>query len=62
MSIYEYQCPQCNKIIEFWAEVDERQEPTCKTCKIKMPKIISQSSFHLKGSGWARNGYSKEKG
>ena len=63
MPIYEYQCLRCNEIIELWGDPkhqDSEEEPICKKCKVNMPKIISQNNFHLKGSGWARDGYSKE--
>ena len=62
MPIYEYECPHCNKIIELWADIYDYGEdgPICKKCETKMSKIISLNSFHLKGSGWARDGYQKE--
>lgn len=59
MAIYEYQCPECKEITELWSDLIE-EEPQCKKCETKLVKVISQTSFHLKGSGWARDGYSKE--
>ena len=34
----------------------------CEQCKGKMKKIISQSSFHLKGTGWYVTDYASKKG
>jgi len=33
----------------------------CQKCGKDMKKIISLSSFHLKGGGWASSGYTKVK-
>ena len=51
MPIYEYSCKKCGDF-----EVSQRmtEEPLkkCPTCGAKVTKLISQSAFHLKGSGW----------
>ena len=66
MPIYEYSCKKCGDF-----EVSQRmtEEPLkkCPTCGAKVTKLISQSAFHLKGSGWyvtdyAKNGTVKESG
>ncbi len=52
MPIYEYECPECG-IFEEWQGINDKPLTRCPICKKKkVRKIISESSFHLKGSGW----------
>ncbi len=52
MPIYEYECAGCGQIEEAFQKISEAPLETCRHCKGKLNKLISQSSFHLKGSGW----------
>lgn len=52
MPIYEYECTQCGKVEEVLQNFSEAPLTTCSICSGKLNKLISQSSFHLKGSGW----------
>ena len=52
MPIYEYQCESCGDIVEHWQRMSDPPLETCESCGGKMHKLISQSSFHLKGTGW----------
>jgi putative FmdB family regulatory protein len=52
MPIYEYQCQDCGSIEEVFQKVSDPACTTCSHCKGTLDKLISQSSFHLKGSGW----------
>lgn len=52
MPIYEYECTQCGHIEEALQKFSDEPLSTCKKCSGKLHKLISQSSFHLKGSGW----------
>ena len=52
MPIYEYECTKCGRIEEAWQKFSDQPLETCKYCSGKLHKIISQSSFHLKGTGW----------
>jgi putative FmdB family regulatory protein len=52
MPIYEYQCSACGKIEEALQKVSDAPLTTCPHCSGKLNKLISHSSFHLKGSGW----------
>lgn len=52
MPIYEYECTHCGKKEEVLQKFSDRPLTTCKYCSGKMHKLISHSSFHLKGSGW----------
>ncbi len=52
MPVYEYQCMDCGKIDEVFQKISDPVRTTCPHCKGRLNKLISQSSFHLKGSGW----------
>lgn len=52
MPIYEYECAQCGQIEEVIQRFSDAPLTTCKNCSGKLNKLISQSTFHLKGSGW----------
>ena len=52
MPIYEYQCEQCGKLDEVIQKFSDKPLSKCKHCSGKLHKLISQSAFHLKGTGW----------
>lgn len=52
MPVYEYQCTKCGQIEEAFQKISESPLETCSHCQGHLKKLISQSSFHLKGSGW----------
>lgn len=52
MPIYEYECSQCGNIEEVIQKFSDEPLSTCRHCSGRLHKLISQSSFHLKGSGW----------
>lgn len=58
MPIYEYQCESCEKVIEIWQGLSELPLTSCPSCEGQLKKIISMSSFQLKGGGWYADGYS----
>jgi putative FmdB family regulatory protein len=63
MPIYEYQCPKCGTF-ETTQRITEPALKRCPTCKSKVERMISATSFVLRGSGWyatdyARSGSSK---
>lgn len=59
MPLYEYQCTKCGEIEEAIQKFSDPPLTTCRHCSGKLNKLISQSSFHLKGTGWYASGYSK---
>lgn len=59
MPIYEYACPNCG-VIEVFQGITEKPLKRCPRCqKRKVKKLISESSFHLKGSGWYATDYAR---
>ena len=77
MPIYEYKCDVCGHEFEEMLHFSERdvplntscpnrifdrnQEPQCFDCDGKVHLKMSLGSFHLKGSGWYKDGYGKRK-
>ncbi len=60
MPIYEYECSQCGAIEEVIQKFSDDPLTTCKHCSGKLSKLMSQSSFHLKGSGWYVTDYANK--
>ncbi len=52
MPVYEYQCTECGQVEEAFQKISDPPLETCSKCRGHLKKLISQSSFHLKGSGW----------
>lgn len=61
MPIYEYRCKKCGKVFEVLQRISEEPLSQCIDCKGPVEKMISASSFQLKGSGWYLTDYSKGK-
>jgi putative FmdB family regulatory protein len=59
MPIYEYECESCGRIEEAWQKFSDAPLTQCKACSGSLHKLISQSAFHLKGSGWYVTDYKK---
>jgi putative FmdB family regulatory protein len=65
MPIYEYRCEKCGEF-ELSQRITAPALQRCPTCKRKVRRLISNTSFQLKGSGWYVTDYArggdKEKG
>ena len=59
MPIYEYQCHKCG-IVEVTQRITEKALTKCPTCKSKVKKLISNTSFQLKGTGWYITDYARK--
>ena len=59
MPIYEYQCHKCG-IIEVTQRITQKALTKCPTCKSKIKKLISNTSFQLKGTGWYITDYARK--
>lgn len=63
MPIYEYQCPNCQKVFEEWTHVTDMQaQEPCPDCGTPSPRVMSHTSFVLKGGGWYVSDYGYRKG
>lgn len=63
MPIYEYECPKCGHVFEEWGKASEphKKEP-CPVCGELSPRVMSRTSFVLKGDGWYVSDYGYRKG
>lgn len=60
MPTYEYECKKCG-VVEVQQKITDEPHKICPNCK-KEPctKIISLTSFELKGKGWYATDYKKK--
>ena len=61
MPVYEYRCEACGKDQEAIQKFSDAPLADCEICGEKgtLKKLISKSSFALKGSGWYTTDYKK---
>ena len=52
MPIYEYQCTKCNEHTEVMRKISDEPLTRCKSCGGELKKLITSTSFILKGGGW----------
>ena len=62
MPVYEYECSKCGRLEEIFQKITDPPISKCNHCNGKMRKLISQSTFHLKGSGWYVTDYCSKSG
>ena len=60
MPVYEYECTKCGTIEEAIQKFSDKPLTKCKHCSGKLHKLISQNSFHLKGTGWYVTDYANK--
>ena len=58
MPVYEYECTSCGKHTEAMQKFSDPPLAECPDCGCGLRKLISNTSFVLKGSGWYADGYS----
>lgn len=62
MPVYEYACEKCEREFEVEQRITEDPLKTCPHCRSRRVKrLISQTSFVLKGGGWHSDLYSAPK-
>ncbi len=59
MPIYEYHCDKCGDF-EATQRITDKPLGRCPTCKGKVKKLISNTSFQLKGTGWYITDYARK--
>ena len=52
MPIYEYHCEKCGHEFEVLQKSFDVDEMPCETCGATAKRMISNTSFVLKGTGW----------
>ncbi|MBI1910194.1 MAG: zinc ribbon domain-containing protein [Deltaproteobacteria bacterium] len=57
MPVYEYKCAQCSQTFEISHKISDKPVQKCGRCGGRLERLISQTSFSLKGSGWYKDGY-----
>ena len=60
MPIYEYKCMTCGKRQEVLQRHDGPPLTTCAECGGHMKKLMSSTSFVLKGTGWYKTDYASK--
>jgi len=63
MPIYEYECSQCHQTSDALQKVNDPAPETCPHCGAKhtLSRLVSRTSFVLKGGGWYADLYSSSK-
>jgi putative FmdB family regulatory protein len=60
MPIYEYECTSCGNITEVIQKFSDQPLTRCENCSGRLNKLVSQTSFQLKGTGWYVTDYAKK--
>tara|TARA_B110000305_G_C19311218_1_gene574067 strand:+ start:649 stop:951 length:303 start_codon:yes stop_codon:yes gene_type:complete len=62
MPIYEYHCASCGADLEKIQKFSDPVLTDCPSCgKASLKKLVSASSFRLKGSGWYETDFKTKK-
>ena len=59
MPIYEYRCKECQQVFEEWQKDFAEHEFSCPVCGGASERLISNTSFVLKGGGWYVTDYGR---
>ena len=60
MPMYEYRCADCGHEFEVIQKFSDAPLTQCPKCSGIVAKLISQSGFQLKGSGWYVTDYARK--
>jgi putative FmdB family regulatory protein len=59
LPIYEYICTKCGDEFDAIQSFADKPLRKCTKCGGKLHKLVSECSFHLKGTGWYVTDYAK---
>ncbi|MEO5969851.1 MAG: zinc ribbon domain-containing protein [Bdellovibrionia bacterium] len=59
MPLYEYKCSNCQKVHEEIQKFSDAPLEICPSCQGPLTKLMSMSSFSLKGTGWYTTDYKR---
>ncbi len=60
MPIYEYRCRKCGEEFEVMQKITEDPLKKCINCGGRVDRLISNTTFILKGTGWYATDYAKK--
>lgn len=61
MPIYEYACQKCRHEFDALQKVSDGPLKKCPECgALRLKRLISAPSFHLKGTGWYETDFKKD--
>jgi putative FmdB family regulatory protein len=62
MPTYEYRCQSCAHELEAFQSIKDAPLTECPACRQpRLERLISATSFQLKGGGWYKDLYSSSK-
>ncbi len=61
MPIYEYRCEKCENQFEMLQKITAAPLKECPECGGPVHKLVSATSFILKGGGWYATDYGKNR-
>ena len=60
MPVYEYRCGSCGEELEVKQRITDRALQECPGCGGSLQRLISNTSFILKGTGWYATDYARK--
>jgi len=60
MPIYEYECQKCGEVFEVLQKMSDPAPKSHSCGSRKVRRVMSQSSFQLKGDGWYITDYARK--
>ena len=61
MPIYEYRCKKCGHQFDMMLKMSDSSIQKCEKCGEEAERLISRTSFVLKGTGWYATDYAGKK-
>ena len=60
MPLYEYRCEKCETVHDVIQKFSDAPLTDCPSCGGPVTKLVSMSSFALKGTGWYTTDYKRK--